>query len=83
MSKDNKDTGTIDAFGELMDEFQIKAMLKDKGWTQKEVGKYFGRREEWVSRLIKNKDGSRGRMHDCMFRGLPVKSCGIAQLLLD
>lgn len=74
---------TPDMFGELMDETQIKSMIKDKGWTQKEIAKYFGRREEWVSRLIKNKDGSRGRMHDCMFKGLPEKTSDIAQLLLD
>lgn len=82
MSKEKcKNTG--DMFGELLDETQIKSMIKAKGWTQKEVAKYFGRREEWVSRLIKNKNGSRGRMHDCMFRGLPEKTSDITQYPLD
>jgi predicted transcriptional regulator len=83
MSKDKHDSKTTDAFGDLMDESQIKAILKERGWTQKEVAKYFGRRPEWVSRLIKNNDGSRGRMHDCMFNGLPKKTSDISQLLLD
>lgn len=81
MNKKSKEI--IDAPNDLMDEKQIKEMLKKKGWTQKEAAKYFGRREEWVSRLIKNKDDCRLRMHDCMFRGLPDKSCAIPQLYLD
>jgi hypothetical protein len=73
MSKDNKDTGTIDAFGELMDATQVKAVIKDRGWNSKEVAAYWGMTEGWLSKLVQNKNGERSVRDDCAFRGLPRK----------
>lgn len=73
MSKDNKDTGTIDAFGELMDETQIKSILKSKGWTQKDVAARWGISVVWLSNITQNKKGERSLQHDDAFRGLPSK----------
>ena len=64
---------TIDAFGDLMDEKQVKETIKSLGWTQKEVAEYWGMSAKWVSALVKNKNGERSLRDDCAFRGLHKK----------
>jgi len=64
---------TIDAFSLVMDEKQIKAIIKEKGWTQKEIAEYWGVSANWITLLIKNRDGQRSVRDDCAFRGLPKK----------
>ena len=58
----------------LLDEHEIKAMIKQKGWTQRDIAKYWGISKTWVNELIKNRNGERGIRHDCAFRGLPDRN---------
>ena len=64
---------TADMFGELMDAKQVKAVIRQRGWTQKEVAAYFDMTEGWLSKLVQNKNGERSVRDDCAFRGLPQK----------
>ena len=64
---------TIDAFGKLMSAEQIKAVLKERGWNQKEVAEYWGVSKNWIYLLIKNDNGQRSVRDDCAFIGLPNK----------
>ncbi len=64
---------TPDMFGELMDSMQIKSIIKDYGWTSKEVAEYWGMTEGWLSKLVQNKKNERSVRDDCAFRGLPRK----------
>jgi transcriptional regulator with XRE-family HTH domain len=68
-------------FSNVMDPSQIKALIKERGWTQREVALYFDVRHEWLNRIINNAGGVRGEKHDCMFRGLPQKNPGIVRWL--
>jgi predicted XRE-type DNA-binding protein len=64
---------TIDAFDQLLDEKQVKETIKELGWNQKQIAEYWGVSRNWISSLIKNKNGERGLRDDCAFRGLPRK----------
>lgn len=64
---------TTDLFETLLDGKQLKAIIKGKGWTQKEVAEYWGFTEKWVSQLITNNKGQRSRRDDCAFEGLPQR----------
>ena len=64
---------TIDAFGALMSAERIKAVLKERGWNQKEVAEYWGVSKNWIYLLIKNDNGQRSVRDDCAFMGLPYK----------
>jgi len=73
MSKDINDNPIQDAFRTLFDESEIKALIKARGWSQKDIAEYWGMTPKWVSALIKNKNGERTHRDDCAFRGLPNK----------
>ena len=74
MNKDNHDKTTTDAFGVLMDIKQVKAIIKEKGWNQKEIASYWGFTPKHISALVLNKNGLRGLRDDCAFLGLPCKN---------
>lgn len=57
----------------LLDASRIKAIIKNLGWTSKEVAAYWGMTEGWLSKLVQNKNGERSVRDDCAFRGLPRK----------
>ena len=64
---------TDDFFNPLLDAKQIKSIIKELGWNQKEIAAYWGFHENHISRLILNKNGERSLRDDCAFRGLPRK----------
>lgn len=64
---------TQDIFGDLMTPAQIKAILKEKGWTQVAVAEYWDTSKDYISELVTNRTGKRKRWHDCAFGGLPRK----------
>lgn len=73
MAKDRNDNKTIDGFSPLLDAKQIKEIIKERGWNQKQIAEYWGVSSNWISMLIQNKDGERSVRDDCAFRGLPKK----------
>lgn len=73
MAKDANDNKTIDGFSPLLDAKQIKGIIKDLGWNQKQVAEYWGVSPNWIYLLIKNENGQRSVRDDCAFRGLPKK----------
>lgn len=64
---------TIDAFSPLLDSKQVKDLIKERGWSQKDIAEYWGMSQNWISTLIKNEGGQRGVRDDCAFMGLPRK----------
>jgi hypothetical protein len=68
----NKQDKAINAIS-VMDAKEIKAIIKKRGWTQKEIAKYWGVTPNWIYLLIKNENGQRSVRDDCAFRGLPCK----------
>lgn len=64
---------TIDAFGLVMDEKQVRETIKSLGWNQKEIAEYWNVSAKSVCALVKNKNGERNPRDDCAFRGLPPK----------
>ncbi len=69
----NRCDQTGDIFGALLDEKQLKAVIKERGWNQKQIAEYWGYSAKWISALIKNKNDERSRRDDCAFMGLPKK----------
>ena len=57
----------------VMNETQVKEILRALGWTQKEIAEYWGVTQVWLNRLVKNRNGERKLRDDCAFRGLPQK----------
>jgi len=64
---------TQDIFSGVMDAKQIKALIKERGWNQKQIAEYWDMSENWISLLVKNDDGQRSIRDDCAFMGLPPK----------
>lgn len=64
---------TQDIFGALMTADQIKRILKEKGWTQREAAEYLGLTKDWFCRVVNNRKGERRQLHDCAILGLPRK----------
>ena len=42
-------TDTSDMFSQFLDATQIKAILKEKGWTQTSAAEYFGTDKDWLN----------------------------------
>lgn len=73
MAKDKCDK-TVDAFSSVMDAKQIKGIIKERGWNQKQIAEYWGVSANWIFLLIKNQNGERSVRDDCAFVGLPKKT---------
>ena len=67
------DSKTVDAFSSVMDSKQIKGIIKERGWNQKQIAEYWGVSENWIYLLIKNEGSERSVRDDCAFVGLPKR----------